>query len=421
MLPHWGNQRYDSSEPAGHISGPSGVTWSGNQQIQESHSLQAHLQWPGNQQLQESHSLQQAHLQWLASQEPHSLQAQPCHDSDLGLVVHDYESCPGPSSWPQWLPGHAPDMALPHTQSFLLPGPLPVQIPHPQLHPSLFHRILGGDCEPPPPNFDEVWPQLQPCDIPTNPLIPYPSDPHPKISLDPFVYANLPPSSVTSKKQAMKMIPWGTPILVLECQEEMKWNVFNNLLLPMKATIASSVNSLWKSVAQRQSRDNLWIWATSECSKDAPINKLVPIVDQIQDAMVQAARIFVYYEFGLNFDYAVAVNQSHVTTRGVQVQGLIVNDVFLHAIQSIEGVDTSVAFSHLAIIVFAAYLLYDTTLYHWALFKRRTGTYIRSKFSVDSNRSHHDRFVLLFQALTPAELAVLKALVANRTVTCAPN
>jgi hypothetical protein len=59
------------------------------------------------------------------------------------------------------------------------------------------------------------------------------------------------------------------------------------------------------------------------------------------------------------------------------------------------------------------------TLYHWTLLERQAGTF--DEFSPDRNRSHYDRFVLLFQALTPAELLVLKFLLSQKIVTCAHN
>ncbi|KAG2132682.1 hypothetical protein BD769DRAFT_1386445 [Suillus cothurnatus] len=464
MLPHWGNQPQYSSESAGDtgdtISGPS-VTWPGNQQTQESYSLHAQSSWPQNSQIQESHSLQ-AHLQWPGNQllqESHSLQAHPGLSRDS--EVYDYESRPGPSSWPCWqLPGHdsddTPDVAaLPHTQSFL-PQPH-VQIPRPRLHQSLYHRVLGGiyDYEPlPSSNFNEAWPQAgsQPPlqhDIPIHPAFPsdpnHPTDPQPVMTLDPVIYENLPLSVVPSqqagpslgtnasshrdpidddkshsrllntygksypsgkpdpgpapKEPAMKIVPWGTSDLVLECQEEMKRRLFNDSLLPTKATIASLADASWVSTVQRQSRDDLRIWATA-CSKDFRINKLASVVDEIQGAMQQVIRIFVCYEYDLLFDYAAIVDESRVGERRTRVRGLIANDAFLSAIQSVQGVNTSIPFSNSGVIAFASYILYDSdfryhqyisedwnllplltataTFYRWALLERSTDSEVRN-------------------------------------------
>ncbi|KAG1854666.1 hypothetical protein C8R48DRAFT_776561 [Suillus tomentosus] len=462
MLPRWDDQQWDSSESAGDISGQS-ITWPGNLQLQESHSLPAH----------------------------------PSHNSDSGFVAHDDESRPGPSSWPQLQPGDAPlaydesrpgpsswpqlqpgdvplaydesrpgpsswpqpqpgHAPLPHSRSFL--PPLPVRIPRPQLHPSLFRPVLGH-YEPPPLIFDEVWPEQPPHAIPTHPTHPtHLTDPHSAATSDPEIYGNLPPSvpsqlpapasidtntsshhdaiidknrhsrllnesheswptpgrsqgrrqkltgidraeraRVTSKAQPIQIIPWGKSAVISACQEEMKRALLKDTLLPTKVTITSLANSSWNTVMRRQTRDDLRIWATESRSK---VSKLAPVVDEIHEALKRAVRIFAYYEFDLKFDYAAALDESHVAERQTRVEGLIANDAFLHATQHVEGVATSVPFSHPAVIAFAAYLLYDsefryhqyigedwnllplltmiTTLYRWALSERRTGTYIRS-------------------------------------------
>ncbi|KAG1771922.1 hypothetical protein EV702DRAFT_1048841 [Suillus placidus] len=84
------------------------------------------------------------------------------------------------------------------------------------------------------------------------------------------------------------------------------------------------------------------------------INKLAPVVDEIQDTLQQAIKIFACYEYGLMFDYTAAVDESEVNKCKKRVRGLIANDVFLSAIQSVQGVNTSVPFSHRAVIVFAS-------------------------------------------------------------------
>ncbi|KAG1896287.1 uncharacterized protein F5891DRAFT_983632 [Suillus fuscotomentosus] len=420
MLPRWDDQQWDSSESAGDISGQS-ITWSGNQQVPESHSLlQAHLQWPENQQIQESYSLQ-AHSQWpgnLQLQESHSLPAHPSHNSDSGFVAHDDESRPGPSSWPQLQPGDAP---LAYDES--RPGPSS----WPQLQPG--DVPLAYDESRPGPSS---WPQPQPGHAPlphsrsgqSSSLMLFQHTQHtqhtspiltPAATSDPEIYGNLPPSvpsqlpapasidtntsshhdaiidknrhsrllnesheswptpgrsqgrrqkltgidraeraRVTSKAQPIQIIPWGKSAVISACQEEMKRALLKDTLLPMKVTITSLANSSWNTVMRRQTRDDLRIWATESRSK---VSKLAPVVDEIHEALKRAVRIFAYYEFDLKFDYAAALDESHVAERQTRVEGLIANDAFLHATQHVEGVATSVPFSHPAVIAFAAYLL----------------------------------------------------------------
>jgi hypothetical protein len=60
------------------------------------------------------------------------------------------------------------------------------------------------------------------------------------------------------------------------------------------------------------------------------------VVDEIQGAMQQVIRIFVCYEYDLLFDYAAIVDESRVGERRTRVRGLIANDAFLSAIQSVS-------------------------------------------------------------------------------------
>ncbi|KAG2148631.1 hypothetical protein BD769DRAFT_1382127 [Suillus cothurnatus] len=462
MLPHWGNQPQYSSESAGDtgdtISGPS-VTWPGNQQTQESYSLHAQSSWPQNSQIQESHSLQ-AHLQWPGNQllqESHSLQAHPGLSRDS--EVYDYESRPGPSSWPCWqLPGHdsddTPDVAaLPHTQSFL-PQPH-VQIPRPRLHQSLYHRVLGGiyDYEPlPSSNFNEAWPQAgsQPPlqhDIPIHPAFPsdpnHPTDPQPVMTLDPVIYENLPllGTNASSHRDPIdddkshsrllntygKSYPSGNRtqgrrqklVGIDRAQRGARWWVsvegtsdedssMGYIGLSLGVSRRNETETFQRLVVTHKSYycfvgrrfvDDLRIWATA-CSKDFRINKLASVVDEIQGAMQQVIRIFVCYEYDLLFDYAAIVDESRVGERRTRVRGLIANDAFLSAIQSVQGVNTSIPFSNSGVIAFASYILYDSdfryhqyisedwnllplltataTFYRWALLERSTDSEVRN-------------------------------------------
>lgn len=75
----------------------------------------------------------------------------------------------------------------------------PIQEPRPQpLHPDIFCDVLGNDYEPPPQNFDEVWPQLPPHDIQAHQA--YPTNSQPVAALDPDMSNNLPPSVVVSQQ-----------------------------------------------------------------------------------------------------------------------------------------------------------------------------------------------------------------------------
>ncbi|KAG1760480.1 hypothetical protein EDD22DRAFT_848475 [Suillus occidentalis] len=549
MLPHWNNQQ-DSSEPAAsHISRLS-LTWSRDeqtqgsipsqqarpqsrwlehQQVQESYVPQAHLvqwpagpgnqqlgesrlpphhfvQWPGNEHLQESHMTQARLLQSPGIQQLHSQQAhgQSCDFDGSGLVpVRDnYNSRPGPSSWPQQLPDHVPDVALPHTPYSFLPSIPHIENPQPRLHPHIFlDRVFGGDYDPPPQKFNEVWPQLPPHDTPPHPAFPYPTNA--VVTLDPNMFKNLPPSVVPShghgkdtvtsshrdpiekaqqhsklgQRQKLvgidrgehlrlscdevvlndplemktdlkvkKWIPWNVQTVVTEGQNLMKRQVVNTSFLPTRETIISLANSSWNTVAQDQKRDDLRIWMTIDCPKDTTTTKLASVVDELQNSMKQDIQIFAFYEFGLGFSSTGSAKKGLDTERAKKIQCLIVDDAFLYATQTVSygfhcrgGVATLVAFSHPSIIASASFLMYESelqlhksvdkdsnmlplftiiaTLYHWTLLQRQAGTF--HDFSPDLNRSHHDRFVSLFQALTPAELAVLKFLLSQKVVTCA--
>ncbi|KAG2739901.1 hypothetical protein P692DRAFT_201872809 [Suillus brevipes Sb2] len=382
------SQYHDSFESEGGdtsytISGPSVTThWS---EVGDTGITGDIWPWPGDdrqvdRQVQRSHSLQ-AHLQW-------------------------------------------------QTQSLTAPPPPPlVQNPRPQLHPS-YYRVLGGRAYAdaiPPSTFDEAWPQSE-------------SSPPPNrdIPLDPVIYQNLPPSdlnvsdsrrdNIDDKKAHARLldrshpydyrpqvprpkpagidraerarmgsnvtiIPWGKADLILQCQQEMKRRLFKVSLLPSKATIASLAVGAWDSIMQNQTRDDLRIWGTA-CSVPYQINKLTPVVEEIQVRLRDAIKIFACYEYDLLFDYTAAVSQLEVNMRKTQVQNLIANDAFLSAIQSVQGVNTSVPFSHRAVIAFASYVLYNselqyhsymgdewnleplltaiTTFYRWALYERRT-------------------------------------------------
>ncbi|KAG1895119.1 uncharacterized protein F5891DRAFT_1194463 [Suillus fuscotomentosus] len=450
MLPRWDDQQWDSSESAGDISGQS-ITWSGNQQVPESHSLlQAHLQWPENQQIQESYSLQ-AHSQWpgnLQLQESHSLPAHPSHNSDSGFVAHDDESRPGPSSWPQLQPGDAPlayDESRPGPSSWpqLQPGDVPLAYDESRPGPSSWPQPAAWTCT---TTAQSVIPSSSACSnspstappkslssqqpphaIPTHPTHPtHLTDPHSAATSDPEIYGNLPPSvpsqlpapasidtntsshhdAIIDKNRHSRLLnesheSWPTP-----GRSQGRRQKLTGIDRAERARVTSKAqpiqiipwaNSSWNTVMRRQTRDDLRIWATESRSK---VSKLTPVVDEIHEALKRAVRIFAYYEFDLKFDYAAALDESHVAERQTRVEGLIANDAFLHATQHVEGVATSVPFSHPAVIAFAAYLLYDsefryhqyigedwnllplltmiTTLYRWALSERRTGTYIRS-------------------------------------------
>ncbi|KAG1837894.1 hypothetical protein C8R48DRAFT_680211 [Suillus tomentosus] len=219
MLPRWDDQQWDSSKSAGDISGQS-ITWSGNQQVPESHSLlQAHLQWPENQQIQESYSLQ-AHSQWpgnLQLQESHSLPAHPSHNSDSGFVAHDDESRPGPSSWPQLQPGDAPlayDESRPGPSSWpqLQPGDVPLAYDESRPGPSSWPQPQPGHAPlphtPPKSLSSRSWSlRAPPTDLrrglaraaascysntPNTPT--HLTNPHSAATSDPEIYGNLPPS-----------------------------------------------------------------------------------------------------------------------------------------------------------------------------------------------------------------------------------
>jgi hypothetical protein len=66
------------------------------------------------------------------------------------------------------------------------------------------------------------------------------------------------------------------------------------------------------------------------------INKLTPVVEEIQVRLRDAIKIFACYEYDLLFDYTAAVSQLEVNMRKTRVQNLIANDAFLSAIQSVS-------------------------------------------------------------------------------------
>lgn len=66
------------------------------------------------------------------------------------------------------------------------------------------------------------------------------------------------------------------------------------------------------------------------------INKLTPVVEEIQGSLRDAIKIFACYEYNLLFDYTASVDQLEVDMRKTRVQNLIANDAFLSAIQSVS-------------------------------------------------------------------------------------
>ncbi|KAG1900170.1 uncharacterized protein F5891DRAFT_1188868 [Suillus fuscotomentosus] len=254
-------------------------------------------------------------------------------------------------------------------------------------------------------------------------------------------------STATKRSSApgLKLIPYGIPEygipeLLDQCNEKMKSTAFGQSLLPSPDSMNETIYSSWSAVTDQQTDGALQQWALDKLHNDEKfrISKLEPVLMGVLDEMKVVVRLFVYHLYDLAFDYAVTLDVSHVNKRATRVRCLMENDAFLYGRVSIEGVDVSIAFTNHAILAIVSYLLRDSEYqYHryigglnvkpllaitatfgrWALQEHCTGRYIPSLFLPEINRTHHDHYVSMLNALSPSQLdAITSLLFTNNSI-----
>ncbi|KAG2049223.1 hypothetical protein BDR06DRAFT_1012330 [Suillus hirtellus] len=216
-----------------------------------------------------------------------------------------------------------------------------------------------------------------------------------------------------------------------DCQDEMKIKLFNESLLPSNKDLIAMVDSSWKMAAAQQTNRAVGDWALKKLREELTFvdGKILPVVSSLHQDMQAVVRMFVVREYGLGFDYVVILDDLDIDTRTHRVDHLVENDRFIYSKLVVENVNGVIAFANPAIIAVVTYLLRDsehqyhnyigpncnlkllltmiTTLYQWALLERQSGLYITSAFFLTENEVHHSHYNLLFDALTPSEVAAL--------------
>ncbi|KAG1876118.1 hypothetical protein C8R48DRAFT_669315 [Suillus tomentosus] len=245
--------------------------------------------------------------------------------------------------------------------------------------------------------------------------------------------------SLSDPSSGMIIVPGsGTRGFLGGCKVEMRVFLFNQSLLPSNQDLITMVDSSWRAVAARQNDGVITQWASNKLIDDPTYMdaRLIPVLEELHKDMEAVVRIFVFHKYNLQFDYTVAVDNSDIIMRAHQVEDLVANDAFVYGQISVDNVaGVTVAFANPTIVAVVTYLLRDsehryynyigtnrnfkpllimvTTLCRWALLERRTGLYIQSTFFSSENEVHHSRYISLYDALTPSEVAALTQLFTN--------
>ncbi|KAG1880224.1 hypothetical protein C8R48DRAFT_767028 [Suillus tomentosus] len=228
----------------------------------------------------------------------------------------------------------------------------------------------------------------------------------------------------------LRVIPYRREDILNQCSEMIKKTAFGESLLPSPESMSNWVYSTWSTVANLQTDGTLHHWALDILKNNERyrISKLKPALTGVLNEMKAAMRPLVCYTYDLAFDFTKTLDNSYVNERATRVQRLVENDRFLYSQLSIGGVDVDVAFANPAMLSIVSYFLRDSehqyqryiedlnikpllaitaTFCRWALQERDTGRFISSMFLPEVNRTQHDRYVLLLEALSQPTLDAL--------------
>ncbi|KAG1800064.1 hypothetical protein EV424DRAFT_1545831 [Suillus variegatus] len=246
----------------------------------------------------------------------------------------------------------------------------------------------------------------------------------------------------TRSSTQFTIIPYRSEMVLDRCIHSMKLTAFKMSLLPLD--IDRTVDALCRAVAGQQTDETLrcWVLDKLENEKEFFRTRLEPELATISGSMAAVVKTFIYIKYGLGFDYATAVNGTHIAERASRANHLVQNDTFLYGTLHVNGDNITVAFANPTIIALVGYLLRDSehqlhryisddlnykpllamsaTLCLWVLQERITGICIPVRFLTSTHRVHHDRFVSLLEDMSAMELTALTQILTNGSVLSLP-
>ncbi|KAG1898548.1 uncharacterized protein F5891DRAFT_1190620 [Suillus fuscotomentosus] len=246
----------------------------------------------------------------------------------------------------------------------------------------------------------------------------------------------------TRSSTQFTIIPYRSEMMLDRCIHSMKLTAFKTSLLP--TDIDHMVDAACRAVVSQQVDETLRYWVLDKLENDKEYfrTRLEPELATISGSMAAVVQTFVYIKYGLGFNYATAVNGTHIAERTSRANHLVQNDTFLYGTLHVNGDNITVTFANPTIIALVGYLLRDSehqfhryisdnlnykpllamtaTLCLWVLQERITGICVPVRFLTSTHRVHHDRFVSLLEDMSAMELTALTQILTNGSALSPP-